>query len=243
MVAAKAEKSGDGYTLSGKKNFVLDGHVADQLIVVARTSGKPGDRDGLTLFLVARNAPGVKVTRTLMADSRNAATIEFTGVKIAASDILGSVGGGADILDQVLDRARIGLAAEMLGITRQAFDQTIEYLKTRQQFGVLISTFQALRHRAAEMFCEIELSISVVLDALSAIDDNRNDVPQMASLVKARLNDTLFLISNETLQMHGGIGMTDEVDIGLFMKRARVAAASFGDSAFHRDRYAALEGY
>jgi len=242
-IACKAEKTGDGFTLTGNKTFVLDGHVADQLIVAARTSGNSGERDGLTLFMVERTAPGVKVTRTLMADSRNAANIEFAGVKIPASAVLGAIGGGADILDPVLDRARIGLSAEMLGITRQAFEQTIEYLKTRQQFGVLIGTFQALRHRAAEMFCEIELSVSTVMDALAAIDDNRNDVPQMAALAKARLNDTLFLVGNEALQMHGGIGMTDEVDIGLFMKRARVATASFGDSVFHRDRYAGLEGY
>ena len=139
----------------------------------------------------------------------------------------------------------VGLAggAEMLGGVREAFERTIEYLKTRQQFGVLIGSFQALKHRAAEMFCEIELSVSAVLDGLMAIDENRNDVPQMASLVKARLNDTYFLVSNEALQMHGGIGMTDEFDIGLFMKRARVAQASFGDSPFHRSRYASLEGY
>lgn len=242
-IATKAEKAGDGYTLNGKKTFVLDGHVADQLIVVARTSCKTGDRDGLTLFLVEPTTPGVKITRTIMADSRNAANIEFSGVKLAADAVLGGVDQGADILDPVLDRARIALSAEMLGCIRESFERTIEYLKTRQQFGVLIGTFQALKHRAAEMFCEIELSVSVVLDALIAIDENRNDVPQMASLAKARLNDTFFLVSNEALQMHGGIGMTDEFDIGLFMKRARVTQASFGDSAFHRARYASLEGY
>ncbi len=242
-ITTKAEKAGDGYTLNGKKTFVLDGHVADQLIVVARTSCKTGDRDGLTLFLVEPTTPGVKITRTIMADSRNAANIEFSGVKLAADAVLGGVDQGADILDPVLDRARIALSAEMLGCIRESFERTIEYLKTRQQFGVLIGSFQALKHRAAEMFCEIELSISVVLDALIAIDENRNDVPQMASLAKARLNDTFFLVSNEALQMHGGIGMTDEFDIGLFMKRARVAQASFGDTVFHRDRYASLEGY
>ncbi|MEQ1889818.1 MAG: acyl-CoA dehydrogenase family protein [Alphaproteobacteria bacterium] len=242
-IAARAKKSDEGFILGGKKTFVLDGHVADQLIVAARTSGKSGARDGLTLFLVDRNAPGVKVTRTLMADSRNAANVKFTNVKIRSDAVLGSVDHGADILDPVLDRARIGLSAEMLGGVREEFERTVEYLKTRQQFGVLIGTFQALKHRAAEMFCEIELSVSVVLDGLIAIDENRNDVPQIASLVKARLNDTYFLVSNEALQMHGGIGMTDEIDMGLFMKRARVAAASFGGTTFHHDRYASLEGY
>jgi alkylation response protein AidB-like acyl-CoA dehydrogenase len=242
-IATKAKKADDGFVLSGKKTFVLDGHVADQLIVVARTSGKSGAREGLTLFLVDSKAPGVKITRTHMADSRNAANIKFTGVKLGAAAVLGNIDQGADILDPVLDRARIGLAAEMLGGVREEFERTVEYLKTRTQFGVLIGTFQALKHRAAEMFCEIELSISVVLDALIAIDENRKDVPQLASLAKARLNDTYFLVSNEALQMHGGIGMTDEFDMGLFMKRARVAMASFGDSSFHRDRYATLEGY
>ena len=242
-IATRAKKTDDGFVLSGKKTFVLDGHVADQLIVVARTSGKSGAREGLTLFLVDSKTPGVKITRTHMADNRNAASVKFTGVKLARSAVLGQIDQGADILDPILDRARIGLAAEMLGGIREAFERTVEYLKTRQQFGVLIGTFQALKHRAAEMFCEIELSVSVVLDALIAIDENRNDVPQLASLAKARLNDTYYLVSNEALQMHGGIGMTDEFDIGLFMKRARVAMASFGDASFHRDRYATLEGY
>ncbi len=242
-IACKAKKTDGGFVLSGKKTFVLDGHVADQLIVVARTSGKAGARDGLTLFLVDRASPGVRVARTIMVDSRNAANVKFTKVQLAANAVLGNVDQGADILDPVLDRARIGLGAEMLGGIREEFERTVEYLKTRQQFGVLIGTFQALKHRAAEMFCEIELSASVVLDGLIAIDENRNDVPQLASLVKARLNDTYFLVSNEALQMHGGIGMTDEFDMGLFMKRARVAMASFGDSFFHRDRYASLEGY
>ncbi|MFZ5932229.1 MAG: acyl-CoA dehydrogenase family protein [Pseudomonadota bacterium] len=242
-IATRAKKTGDGFVLSGKKTFVLDGHVADQLIVVARTSGKSGAREGLTLFLVDSKTPGVKITRTLMADSRNAANIKLAGVKLGVNAVLGKIDQGADILDPVLDRARIGLAAEMLGGIREEFERTVEYLKTRQQFGVLIGTFQALKHRAAEMFCEIELSISVVLDALIAIDENRKDVPQLASLAKARLNDTYFLVSNEALQMHGGIGMTDEFDMGLFMKRARVAMACFGDASFHRDRYATLEGY
>lgn len=242
-IVTRAEKAGDGFTLSGKKTFVLDGHVADQLIVAARTSGATGTRQGITLFLVDSKAPGVKITRTIMADSRNAANVEFSGVKVAADATLGTLDQGADILDAVLDRARICLASEMLGGIKQCYEMTIDYLKTRKQFGVFIGTFQALKHRAAEMFCEIELCVSVALDGLMAIDENRNDVPAMASLIKARINDTFFLVSNEALQLHGGIGMTDEFDIGLFMKRARVAQASFGDASFHRDRYAALEGY
>lgn len=242
-IATRGGPSVDGYRISGEKTFVLDGQVADELIVVARESGEPGDRDGLTLFLVDAKAPGVKITPTRMADSRNAANITFNGASASGDKIIGEKKKGADVLDAILDRARIGLAAEMLGAIEVAFEMTVEYLKTRQQFGRPIGSFQGLAHRAAEMFCEVELSKSVVLDALSAIDDNREDIAQAASLAKARLNDTFHLISCEMLQMHGGIGMTDEADIGFYMKRARVAAATFGDSAFHRDRYATLEGY
>jgi alkylation response protein AidB-like acyl-CoA dehydrogenase len=238
--AAKAEKSGDGYKVSGSKKFVLDGHVADKLIVVARSSGKAGDRDGLTLVLVDREAAGVSVTRTIMADSRNAANIEFDG---AEGVLVGEEGKGADVLDKVLDAGRILLSAEMLGGLQECFERTIEYLKVREQFGVPIGSFQALKHRAAQMFCEVELSKSVVLEALSALDDESEDTAELASLAKARLNDTYNLVSSEGVQMHGGIGMTDEYEIGFFMKRSRVSEHTFGNSAFHRNRYGELQGY
>jgi alkylation response protein AidB-like acyl-CoA dehydrogenase len=242
-IKTQATAEGAGYRLTGKKTFVLDGHVADRLIVAARTSGGDHDKSGITLFLLDPKASGVRVTRTLMVDSRNAANIEFDNVAVSADAVLGSVGGGSDVLDQVLDIARIGLSAEMLGLVQQVFDTTLTYLKERKQFGVPIGSFQALKHRAAEMFAEIELCRSVVLDALSALEVRRNDVPLVASLAKARLSDAARLITNEGLQMHGGMGMTDQFDIGLFMKRARVAAATFGDGNFHRDRYATLEGF
>jgi alkylation response protein AidB-like acyl-CoA dehydrogenase len=242
-IALRAIKAGAGFQLDGEKDFVLDGHTADQLIVAARTSGKPGDADGITLFLVDGKTAGIARTRTIMVDSRNAARIRFDKVTVGADAVLGEVDRGGGVLDQVLDRGRIGLAAEMFGSATEAFERSVKYLKERKQFGVPIGSFQALKHRAAEMFCEIELSKSVVLEALSAIDERRNDLPELASLAKARLCDTFFLVSNEGVQMHGGIGMTDEEEIGFFMKRARVAQATFGDAAFHRDRYAALEGY
>lgn len=237
---AKAEKSGDGYKVSGSKKFVLDGHVANKIVVVARTSGNAGDRDGLTLVLVDREAAGVAVTRTIMADSRNAANIEFDG---AEGVLLGEEGKGADVLDKVLDAGRILIAAEMLGGVQECFERTIEYLKTREQFGVPIGSFQALKHRAAQMFCEVELSKSVVLEALSALDEGSEQTAELASLAKARLNDTYNLVSSEGVQMHGGIGMTDEYEIGFFMKRSRVCEHTLGSSAFHRDRYGVLQGY
>ena len=239
-LACQAEAAGSNVTITGSKKFVLDGHSADKLIVVARSSGNPGDRDGISLVLVDRDAKGVSVTRTIMADSRNAANIEFAG---AAGVLIGEASKGADVLDKVLDTGRILLAAEMLGGVQECFERTIEYLKTREQFGVPIGSFQALKHRAAEMFCEIELSKSVVLEALSALDEDSDQVPELACLAKARLNDTYNLVSSEGIQMHGGIGMTDEYEIGFFMKRSRVCEHTLGNSAFHRDRYGVLQGY
>ena len=242
-IAARAESVDGGYRLSGDKRFVLDGHVADTLVVAARTSGEPGDRDGITLFLVDRGASGVDVTRTIMVDSRNAATVRLEGVQVDASAVLGSVGGGAEILDPVLDRATIALSAEMLGGIQEAFERTLTYLKERKQFGVPIGSFQALKHRAALWFCEVELTRSIVLDALRAIDEKRPGLAQVASVCKARASDTFILSGEEGIQLFGGIGMTDEEEIGFYLKRARVAELTFGDGAFHRDRYATLEGY
>lgn len=240
-VETRAEAAGDGYRLTGEKRFVLDGHVADRLVVVARTSGRAGDRDGLTLFLVDRLAKGVTVSRTTMVDNRNAALVGLDGV--APEAVLGQVDGGADILDAALDRATAALCAEMVGLMTEAFEQTIEYLKTREQFGVKIGTFQALKHRAAAMYAELELSRSIVRELVTAIDEDGPDVPALVSVAKARCSDAASLISREMLQMHGGIGMTDEADIGFYLKRARVSELSFGDASYHRDRFATLQGY
>ncbi len=242
-IATKALAGPEGYTLSGSKTFVLDGHVADQLVVAARTSGEPGQRDGLTLFLVDAAATGLDVTRTVAIDGRNTANVELRNVQVERSAVVGEVGGGAEILEPVLDRATIALCAEMLGLASRAFDVTLEYLKTREQFGVRIGSFQALKHRAAAMFVELELSRSIVLEALTAIDEGRDDVAALASCAKARLNDTVFLVGNEAVQMHGGIGVTDEEDIGLYLKRARATQLTLGNTAFHRDRFARLGGY
>ena len=244
-VATTAEASGDGYKINGNKTFVLDGHVADKLIVATRTSGSTGDRDGLSLFIVDRSADGVMVTRTRMADSRNAANIEFSNVTVASDALLGALDKGADVLDPTLDVGRIGIAAEMLGGLQECFERTIQYLKEREQFGVPIGSFQALKHRAANMFCEVELSKSCVLEALTALDEGRDstEIAKLASLTKAKVGETYNLVSREGIQMHGGIGMTDEFDIGFFIKRAAVSEQTFGDVNFHRNRYGELEGY
>jgi acyl-CoA dehydrogenase len=186
---------------------------------------------------------GVRMERTLMLDNRNAARCTLESVEVPASALIGERDAAADLLDPVFDRATICLAAEMLGVVSQAYETTLEYLKTRVQFDALIGSFQALQHRAVDMFCELELSKSLVIDALSAIDRLRPDVAIMASAVKARLAEASRLITREAIQLHGGIGMTDEHDIGLYLKRAAAAEVTFGDAAYHRDRFARLKGF
>jgi alkylation response protein AidB-like acyl-CoA dehydrogenase len=232
-----AVADGDDFILQGKKVFVLDGHSADQLIVVTTMLS------GIGLFIVDANASGIDRRRHHLIDSRNTATIEFNQVRVNRSALISDAIQGENILNTAMDYGRICLAAEMLGAARECFERTVAYLKERDQFGVKIGSFQALQHRAAKMYIELELSKSVVLDALSAIDDKRADLPQLASLAKASLNDVFAMVTNEAVQMHGGIGVTDELDIGFFLKRSRVATQILGDSSFHRDRYASLCGY
>jgi len=217
--------------ITGKKTFVLEGMAAGIIIV-----GGKGP-DGIGLYLVKADDAGVKRQRLSLADSRGAANIEFDA---AAAEPLT---GGADLVEKVLDRARAGVAAEMLGSALQAFETTLDYLKVRVQFGQVIGSFQALQHRAAKMFTDLELSRSAVEAALAAIDADSPDVPELVSLAKAKMGDTFHLVSNEMVQMHGGIGMTDAHDAGFYLKRARAAEAAFGNQAFHRDRYAKIQGY
>ncbi|MBI2802364.1 MAG: acyl-CoA dehydrogenase family protein [Gammaproteobacteria bacterium] len=242
-IATRAKSQGSGYVLKGSKVMVLDGHVADQLLVVARTSGADDAAQGLTIFVVDATARGITRTRLTLVDSRNAANVAFDNVEVAATAVLGMPDSGYAALAPVLDGARVGLAAEMLGSGLEAFERTLNYLKLRVQFGVPIGSFQALKHRAALMYCEIELTRSVVLEALTALDEQRGDVPQLASLAKAKACEMLELVSSEAIQLFGGIGMTDEEEIGFFIKRARVAQQTFGDAVFHRDRYATSMGF
>ncbi len=242
-VGLKAVASGEGWTLTGTKTFVLEGMAAGLFVVSARSGGADSDEAGVTLFLVPTDAAGVTRKALKLADSRGAAVVSLEGVTVGADAVLGEPGQGYALLEQVLDRARAGLAAEMLGAATQAFETTLDYLKTRVQFGQPIGAFQALQHRAAKMFTDLELSRSCVEAALSAIDAGAADVPELVSLAKARMGDTLHLVSNEMVQMHGGIGMTDAHDAGLYLKRARSQEATFGGQAWHRDRYARLNGY
>ena len=193
------------------------------------------------IFLVPRGLPGLGIRKLSTIDSRNVSRVVLDRVDVPTSALLKE--DAAEVLDRVFDHATAGLCAEMLGSIEELFAQTISYLKTRQQFGVPIGSFQALKHRAAQMFCEIELSKSIVAAALQALDENKPDASLLVSTAKARLNDTYNLVASEAVQMHGGIGVTDELDIGLFYKRMRVASTLLGDSAYHRDRFARLSGY
>ena len=238
-----AKKNNNNYLLSGKKVFVIDGASSDLLIVLARTSGNKGDSTGLTLFLIDSNQVGIDKVKLEMADSRNYANITFENVDVPSENILGDPEAGGEAIDNILDIGRIAISAEMLGNSEAAFETTLDYLKQRKQFGVLIGSFQALQHRAAEMFCEIELTKSSVMAAMRAADEGSNELQRLSSLAKTVAGETLHLVSNEAIQMHGGIGVTDEYDVGFFLKRARVAEQIFGSSKFHTERYANLSGF
>ncbi|MCB1695573.1 MAG: acyl-CoA dehydrogenase family protein [Pseudomonadales bacterium] len=229
--------------LDGTKVFVLDGHSADKLLVVARSMGNPGEEHGLSLVLLPRETPGVDVQRTILMDGRNAAKIQFNKVKLDSSALVGSLNEGWPILQQVLDRGAICIAAEMLGGALEVFRLTMDYIKEREQFGVRIGSFQALQHRSAQMYCQLEQCRTVILKALSTLDEDSTDTPQLASMSKAMANQCYAHISNEAVQMHGGMGITDDLDIGLYLKRARVSMQILGDTSYHQDRYARLMGY
>ncbi len=237
QVALAAAASGDGFKLDGSKVFVLEGGSADAFVVAARTGGTAGESSGITLFLVPADTDGLSISVLKTADSRGYADLEFSGVEVGTDAVLGEVGNGFPLLDALLNRARAGLAAEMLGTASEAFDRTLEYLKTREQFGQVIGSFQSLGHRAATLFMSMEFARSCVEAALRAIDTDDPEVPILCSLAKCKTGEFLHDMSNDMIQMHGGIGMTDEFDAGFYLKRARATEATFGGQSFHRRRY------
>lgn len=243
MTAVKATLVGEDYVLSGKKVMVMDVQVADQFIVVARTAGNPGDSNGLSLFIVEADAAGLSRQRVIMMDSRNSGNVLLDNVAVGTGAVIGKVNGGWDVLTQVLDIANIGLAAELLGIAQQAFKTTLSYLKERKQFDNYIGSFQALQHRAAQMFIELELCRSIVISALHGIDEDHGSLSALASAAKAKACEVAELVTNEAIQMHGGIGMTDECNIGFYLKRARVAQQTFGGRNYHMNRFANINNY
>ncbi len=241
--ALTAARTGNTFTLKGAKTFVVDGHVADLLIVAARTAGTPGETRGLTLLLVNGKAKGLRAERTPMVDSHNSARLTFDSVSVAADAVLGEVDAGWDMLEGALNVGRACVAAELLGAAEEAFGRTVNYLKERKQFGRPIGEFQALQHRSAQLYCDLELTRSVVLKALQTLDQSFETAGAIVSVAKAKAGASATLAVQEAVQMHGGIGMTDEFDVGFFMKRVRVGQELFGDANFHADRLARLHNY
>ena len=236
-IAATAERSGNGFRLNGAKAMVLDGHVADALIVAARTGG------GLTLFLVDPETAGLEVERTVMVDAHNAARVTLKDVEVDADAVVGAVDGGEALLEGALNLGRACAAASLTGAGDEAFRITLEYLRTRQQFGKFIGEFQALQHRAAHLFTELEIAKAAALGALQALDQGREDGPLAVSVAKAKAGRVAELAVQEAVQMHGGVGMTDEFDVGLFMKRVRVLNELLGDAGFHQERLTRAQGF
>jgi len=241
--AMQAVRSGNGFRLKGEKAFVVDGHTADLLIVAARTAGAAGESNGLTLFLVDPKARGIATERTAMVDAHNAARIVFDNAEVDADRVLGEVDQGGALLEGLLNVGRGAVASEMVGLSEEVFGRTVAYLKERRQFGKLIGEFQALQHRAAQLYIEIEITRAAVLKALQALDGNFDKAGSAVAVAKARAGSTATLAVQEGVQMHGGMGMTDQFDIGFFMKRARVCQELFGDSNFHADQLARMKNY
>jgi len=242
-IAMQAVRSGNGFRLNGAKALVVDGHVSDLLIVAARSAGKPGDRNGLTLFLVNPKNKGIAIERTAMVDAHNAARIVFNDVAVTADSVLGEVDQGGALLEGILNIGRVAVAAEMVGLSDEAFTRTVTYLKERKQFGRLIGEFQALQHRAAHLYTEIEIAKAATMKALQVLDMDSENAGAAVTVAKAKAGSVATLAVQEAVQMHGGVGMTDAFDIGFFMKRARVCQELFGDSAFHAEQLAELKGY
>ncbi len=243
MTKMQAVRSGNGFRLVGDKSFVVDGHTAGLLIVAARTAGAAGEREGLTLFLVDPKIKGIEIERTAMVDSHNAARIKFDNVEVNADGVLGEVDQGGILLEGVLNVGRGAVASEMVGVAEGVFGRTVDYLKERKQFGKAIGEFQALQHRAAQLYIEIEITRATVLKALQTLDSDFEKASAAVAVAKARAGSTATLAVQEGVQMHGGMGMTDQFDIGFFMKRARVCQELFGDSNFHADQLARMKGY
>ena len=242
-VALTAERAGNGFKLSGRKQFVTHGHVADLLIVAARTAGGPNDAEGVTLFAVPRDTAGVDATPERLADASLAARVTFDNVQLDADAVIGDVDAGRTVLNRLLAAGRTGAAAELVGVGGGAMDLTVGYLKERKQFGTLIGSFQALQHRAAHVYSELEVARAAVLKAQQLLDEGSDRADAVVSVAKAQSSLATQLAVQEGVQMFGGIGMTDEFDIGFYMKRHRVLAEMFGDANYHADKLAVLAGY
>lgn len=242
-IATRAEKSGNGFKLSGAKTFVIQAVAADMLVVAARTSGGDDDNEGITLFAVPKDASGMSQDPVRLVDSSVASHVKFDSVELDGDAVIGEVDGGRGILNAMLTAGRVGAAAEGIGVASGAMDLTIDYLKQRKQFGTLIGEFQALQHRASHLYSEVEIARASVIKAQQLLDAGAPSAELMSSVAKAKVAKSAGLAVKEGVQMHGGIGMTDEYDIGLYMKRDRALQEFLGDAYFHANRVAELSGY
>lgn len=238
--STRATAQGHGWRLDGAKTLVLDGHVADLLIVAASVGG---DEARTGLFMVSPQAAGVTVERTVMVDAHNAARVQFKSVELGADALLGTLDAGGPALAAALDVGRAAVAAELMGLADEVFDRTVQYLKDRRQFGKQIGEFQALQHRAAHLYSELQITHAAVLKAQQMLDDDIAGAAATVAMAKARAGRTATLAVQEAVQMHGGMGMTDAFEFGFFMKRARVLQELWGDSNFHLDALARRRGY
>jgi alkylation response protein AidB-like acyl-CoA dehydrogenase len=242
-IALEAKRSGNGFALSGAKQFVVHGASADVILVAARTAGSAGDTAGITLFAVEKGAKGLEIDNVALADSSKAGRTRFDDVQVDADAVIGEVDGGWAPLARALNAGRAGAAAELVGVAAGAADMTFDYLKQRKQFGKLIGEFQALQHRAAHLYGEIEIARAAAIKAAELLDAGDERAELMVAVAKAKAGRSAALAVQEGVQMHGGIGMTDEHDIGLYMKREAVLAELFGSPRYHAGRVAELSGY
>jgi len=242
-VTTRFTRNDGGFLLRGRKRFVLDGVSANMLLISARSGPEQAGADGISLLLAPADAVGIKIEHRQALDTHVVADISLNDVQLPESALIGTENQAVDILEYALDTGRIGQSAELLGISLEAFERTLAYLRERRQFGVPIGSFQALQHRAAKLFAEIEMCKSLVLNALHKLDGNADDIRRCASMTKAKLAETAMRVTSEAIQMHGGIGMTDDFDIGFFLKRARILDTLLGDHYYHLDRFARLGGY
>jgi alkylation response protein AidB-like acyl-CoA dehydrogenase len=243
QTALSAERRGNGFVLNGTKQFVVHGASADMVVTAARTGGSPGEREGITLFAVPKEAAGLAVDNVALADSSRAARLKFDNVELDADAVIGEIDAGWAPLSRALNAGRAGAAAELVGVAAGASAMTVDYLKQRKQFGKLIGEFQALQHRAAHLYGEIEIARAAALKAAEFLDSADEKAELMTAVAKAKAAAVSKLAVQEGVQMHGGIGMTDEHDIGLFMKRDAVLGELFGDVYYQRGRVAELSGY
>ena len=236
-VKTQAKLDGNEFVLNGEKTVVSNGAAANKVVVSARTSGDQCDEAGITLFLIDTDAAGVERTSYRLMDGQLVANIKLTDVRVAAGNVLGEVDKGYAIIEAVVGDVIIALCAEALGIMQKLITTTIEYTKTRQQFGVAISSFQALQHRMVDMFMAGEQAKSILYRAVCAAESGADDLAKNIAALKVMIGRNGKLIGDEAIQLHGGMGFTDELDVGHYVKRLMMINTTFGDADYQQQKF------